>query len=62
MGPDSAKSFPGWELVPVQAPAAAVPPEPQPTATVARTDQEAMTAEAPHQPARPVGRATQEID
>ena len=39
-----------------------MPPEPQPTATVARTDQEAMTAAAPHKPARPVGRATQEID
>jgi transposase len=62
MGPESAKSFPGRELVPVQAPAATVPPEPPPIATVARTDQEARTAAAPHKPGRPMGRATQEID
>jgi transposase len=60
-GPDSAKSFPGRELVPLQEPAAPVPPAPRPPATAANANQEAMTGAAPSEPARPVRRAPQEI-
>ena len=50
MGPESAKSFPGQELVPVEAPAALAQPR-RPTTPPAGTGA-----------ARPTGRATQEID
>jgi transposase len=50
MGPESAKSFPGQELVPVEAPAAPAQPQ-RPTAPTAGSGA-----------ASPIGRATQEID
>jgi hypothetical protein len=50
MGPESAKSFPGQELVPIEAPAALAQPE-RPT-----------TPTAGSRAASPIGRATQEID
>ena len=50
MGPESAKSFPGRELVVVQ----------QPTAAEARAAHAALVASS--KPAGPIGRATQEVD
>jgi transposase len=62
MGPESAKSFPGRELVPAQGPAAPARLEPIPAATSAGTSDAPTTAMGPSEPARPAGRAVQEID
>jgi transposase len=62
MGPESAKSFPGQELVPAQGPAAPARPEPIPAATSATTSNAPTTAMGPSAPARPTGRAIQEVD
>jgi hypothetical protein len=62
MGPESAKSFPGRELVPVQEPVATALLEPSPTAPLASTSDVTMPALASSAPARPVGRAIQELD
>jgi hypothetical protein len=62
LGPESAKSFPGQRLGPVEAPAALAPPE-------LPTNSAAVSAAAPATPpvarcvaASPIGRAIQEID
>jgi transposase len=62
MGPESAKSFPGQEVVLAQEPASVPLPEPTPTAPAARTSAATTTAIALSQPAKPRGRAIQEID
>jgi transposase len=62
MGPESAKSFPGQEVVLTQEPAAVPLPEPTPAVPAARTSDAMMTAIAPSTPAKPRGRAIQEID
>jgi transposase len=54
MGPESAKSFPGQQLVPIQ--------EPPAPAIEARAGDAVTSAVAPSTPPRPVGRAIQEID
>jgi transposase len=62
MGPESAKSFPGQEVVLAQEPASVPLPEPTPAAPAARTSAATTTAIALSQPAKPRGRAIQEID
>jgi transposase len=62
MGPESAKSFPGQELVPLQEQAATARQEPTPTATTRRTGDATPTAIGPSKPTKPVKRASQEID
>jgi transposase len=62
MGPESAKSFPGQELVPAQGPAAPVRREAIPAATSASTSDAPTPAMGPRAPARPAGRAVQERD
>jgi transposase len=62
MGPESAKSFLGQELVPVQEPASTARLEPIPTAPTASPSDTTTTAVATGGPARPVGRAIQAID
>ncbi len=62
MGPESAKSFPGRELVPVQGAASTALGAPMPAATGASSSDVTPTSLAPREPARPVGRAIQEID
>ena len=54
MGPESAKSFPGQQLVAIHA-----PPSP---AIEAGAGEAAATAVVPRPPARPAGRASQEVD
>ena len=62
MGPESAKSFLGQELVPAQGPAAPARLEPIPAATSASTSEAPTAAVGPGEPVRPTGRAVQEID
>jgi transposase len=62
MGPESAKSFPGQELVPAQGPAVPARLEPIPVATSASTSDAPTTAMEPSEPARPAGRAVQAMD
>jgi transposase len=62
MGPESAKSFQGQELVPIQEPASPAPPELLPAAAEASAGAAATPMVAPSEPAKPIGRATQEID
>ena len=62
MGPESAKSFPGRTLVPAQGPAAPAPLEPIPAATAPSTSDAPPPTMGLREPAKPVGRAVQEID
>jgi transposase len=62
MGPESAKSFLGQALVPVREPASTARLEPIPTAPPARRSDTTTTAVAASGPAKPAGRAIQEID
>jgi transposase len=62
MGPESAKSFPGRALVPLQAPVATALLEPSPPAPVADPSDVTGPALASSAIARPAGRAIQEID
>jgi hypothetical protein len=61
MGPESAKSFLGQELVPVQEPASTARLEPIPPARTA-SPSGTTTVVATSRPAGPVGRAVQEVD
>jgi hypothetical protein len=54
MGPESAKSFPGQQLVAIH--------EPPSPAIEAGASEAATTAVVPSTPARPAGRASQEVD
>jgi transposase len=62
MGPESAKSFAGQELVSVQEPVATALSEPSPTASMASASAMTRPALAASATVRPVGRAIQEID
>jgi transposase len=62
MGPESAKSFPGQELVSAPGPATPARLAPIPAATSASTNDVPTTAMGPSESARPAGRAVQEID
>jgi transposase len=61
MGPESAKSFLGQELVPLQEPASTVRLESMPTAPTA-SPSDTTPAVAANGPPKPVGRAIQELD
>jgi transposase len=54
MGPESAKRFPGQQLVAIH--------EPPSPAIEAGTGEAAATAVVPSAPGRPAGRASQEVD
>jgi transposase len=62
MGPESAKSFPGQELVPLPEQAATARQESTPAATTLRIGDATPTASGPSQPTTPVKRAIQEVD
>lgn len=62
MGPESAKSFPGQELVPIEAPAVLAQPARPTTATAGNEAAPVTSSAAPPGVASPVGRATQEVD
>jgi hypothetical protein len=62
LGPESAKSFPGQELVPVQEPAPLARLEPPTAHAEVSAGTTPMTSGPPNAPACPVGRAVQEVD
>lgn len=62
MGPESAKSFPGQELVAVEASAVLAQPARPTTSTAGNEAAPATSSAAPPGVASPIGRATQEVD